>query len=202
MLRRPQPLPGRPPARQLKRLLWKRLLRQPARSSKSLKSSPWLRGPQQKGGAVAAEGGAVAVEGGAVAVEGGAIAVEGGTFLAAEGAVEGAVVAGEVAGEAAAIGATSAVAGVLGTVSIVGGVAIIGATVVLGILCAFHKLGACKKRVCADINGRFHSQQRHCKKESTFVLSPSRCLCWSRECLPANIQDFARWMLRQEQSVA
>lgn len=102
-------------------------------------------------GQAAAEG-----EAGALVSGEGIVAIEAGTE-AIEGVVG--IEAGEITG---ALAAESAMAGVLGTTAVVGGVVVVAAAIVLGALCIFHVFSACKKKVCRDPRGRWHSHESHC----------------------------------------
>lgn len=74
----------------------------------------------------------------------------------------GVATAGEVGAETALIGAGAGLAGVVGTTALVGGVVLAAAGVVFGALCIFHAISICKKKVCTDPEGRWHSHSSHC----------------------------------------
>lgn len=113
-------------------------------------------------GAFGADGAIVMIDAEAEAVAaGGAGAVVVGEEIAVEGA---AAVAGEELG-AAALGAGSAMAGALGAAAVTTGIVATVAVVVLGVLCVVHALPMCKKKVCTDPNGNWHSHHHHCNRE-------------------------------------
>lgn len=114
-----------------------------------------------------AAGGAAAVEGAAVAAEGAAVdAAAVGSLAAADPIAAAAVGIGarEVGAETAAAASGLMVAAAGG--AIVTGVALLTAAVVLGALCVTHILPMCKKRVCRDVRGRWHSHSSYCLEAS------------------------------------
>ena len=102
---------------------------------------------------------AAVAEGAAVAGEGAVIGASGAEVAA------GAAAGAEVGAEAAAIGAGTAVAGAIGAATVAVGFVAAAGAVVLGTLCLFHVLSICKKKVCADPNGNWHSHKSHCSGE-------------------------------------
>ena len=87
---------------------------------------------------------------------------------------EGAVTTAEVGEGVAAIAAEGgALAGAVGATALAGGLVVAGAAIVLGIACLAHWLPVCKKRVCADPNGNWHSHQSHCQGRHTFSPPPT-----------------------------
>lgn len=118
-----------------------------------------------------------------------------GSLAAADPALAGvAGVAGIEAGEVATAGAELAAAGGglmagMAGAGIVGGVALAATGIVLGVMCLTHTLPMCKKRVCTDVRGRWHSHESHCDVNSksqpdvrTTISSPNQPLITGMLC--------------------
>lgn len=73
----------------------------------------------------------------------------------------GVATAGELGAETALIGAGAGLAGVVGASVVVGGIVLAVGGIVFGAMCLFH-VGICKKKVCTDPRGRWHSHSSHC----------------------------------------